>query len=114
MPEISSRSLFTPASHKPDHKRLVSYSEPYPNVELGAIESGTTHSSPTSDLGAGYGGGMRTHEEAQQNEKERLRREMETGGDRAVSFPVPSRSETGMLTPLGLQWREGDLPPYAS
>lgn len=114
MPEISSRSLFAPAPHKPGHKHLLSSSESYPNVELGTIESGTAPSSPAPDPEAGYGGGMRTHEEAQQNEKERMRREMEGEGDQEVSFPIPLRSETGILTPLGLQWRDGDLPPYAS
>lgn len=66
------------------------------------------------ELAAGYGGGMRTYMEAERNEKERLRREMENEGNNAASFPVPSTSETGILTPLGLQWRDGDLPPYAS
>ena len=63
----------------------------------------------------GYGGGMRTYDEAEENEKARLRQEMEVDEEgQVVSFPVPSTSESGILTPLGLQWRDGDLPHYAS
>ena len=57
---------------------------------------------------------MRTYEEAEQNEKARLRRESEGEEIQVVLFPIPSTSGTGVLTPLGLQWRDGDLPPYAS
>lgn len=116
IPEISSRSLSAPTS-KPDQKRLLSNSEPWPNIELGVVESATTtRSFEVSEPGPGYGGGMRTYEEAEQNEKARLRREMEMENEESqfASFPVPSTSETGILTPLGLEWREGDLPPYAS
>ena len=115
MPEISSRSLSAPSSHKPDRKRLLSDSERYSTIELGAIESGTTtrsFSMPESETG--YGGGMRTYEEAEENEKDRLRREMENQENQVVSFPIASPSGTPILTPLGLQWREGDLPPYVS
>lgn len=115
VPEVSSRSLTTPASHRLDHKRLLSTSESHPPVELGAVESGTaTRSLPVDGSEAGYGGGMRTYEEAEKNEKARLRLEMESEDHQAVSFPVPSTSEAGILTPLGLEWRDGDLPPYAS
>jgi len=116
MPEPSSRSLSMPSSHKRDHKRLLSTSEPDAAVELNAVESGTTaRSFSTPEPEAGYGGGLRTYEEAEQNEKERLRREMENEGNQAVSaFPIPSTSGTGILTPLGLEWRDGDLPPYTS
>lgn len=117
MPEVSSRRLSAaPLSHGLDNKRLLSTSEPYANVELGAVESAATipRTFAVPDPGAGYGGGMRTYEEAEENEKARLRREMESGGKMAVSFPVASTSERGILTPLGLEWREGDLPPYAS
>ena len=115
--EVSSRSPSTPTSYKTDQKRLLSNSEPWPNPELGIVESTTTVRSlkmPESDTG--YGGGMRTYEEAEENEKARLRREMEAEdeGKQAGSFPVPSTSETGILTPLGLEWRDGDLPHYAS
>ena len=117
---MAERSLSTPTSHKGDQKHLLSDSEPWPNVELGAVESRTTvRSVKMPEPETGYGGGMRTYEEAEQNEKARLRRETEGGdgedeGEQAVSFPVPSTSETVILTPLGLQWRDGDLPPYAS
>ena len=117
IPEISSRSPSTPTSHKADQKRLLSNSEPWPNVELGGVDSGTTtRSFEVSEPETGYGGGMRTYEEAERNEKERLRREtqMESEETKLVSFPVPWRSDTGILTPLGLQWRDGDRPPYAS
>ena len=58
---------------------------------------------------------MRTYEEAVENEKERLRREMENEENQVnMSFPIPSSSGAPILTPLGLQWRDGDLPPYAS
>ena len=116
MQGTSSRSLSAPTSHKADKKRLLSNSEPWSNVELGAVESTTTIRSlkmPESETG--YGGGMRTYEEAEENEKARLRRELELEDEeKEVSFPVPSTSGTGVLTPLGLQWRDGDLPPYAS
>ena len=114
MPEISTRSLSAPVSHKPDRKRLLSNPE-YSTVELCAVESRTTtrsFSMPESENG--YGGGMRTYEEAEQNEKARLREEMEIEENRLMSFPVASPSETVILTPLGLQWRDGDLPPYTS
>jgi len=115
IPEVSSRSLSTPSSHKPDYKRLLSISETDAAVELSAVEPGTTaRSFSTPEPEAGYGGGLRTYEEAEQNEKERLRREMENEGNQAVSFPIPSTSGTGILTPLGLEWRDGDLPPYTS
>ena len=56
---------------------------------------------------------MRTYEEAELNEKERLRRrETENEGDQGVSFPIPEPGGS-ILTPLGLEWRDGDLPPYA-
>lgn len=114
IPEVSSRSLSVSTSHKPEYKRLPSGSEPWPNVELGVVESAADTKMPES--AGGYGGGMRSYREAERNEKERLRREMELGNEEgnAVSFPVASTSETGILTPLGLQWRDGDLPPYAS
>lgn len=115
VPEISSRSLSTPHSYTSDYKHLLSNPEPYHNVEMGAIGSATTTLSfSIPEPEPGYGGGMRTYEEAEQNEKARLRREMETEGNGAVSFPIPSTSDTGILTPLGHQWRDGDLPPYAS
>ena len=79
-------------------------------VEIGTISRSVLVSEPE----AGYGGGMRTYEEAEGNEKARLRREMENEGTQAGSFPIPSIPETGILTPLGLQWRDGDLPPYTS
>lgn len=115
-PEVSSRSLSTPSSQRPDQKRLLSLnSEPDAAVELSAAESWmTARSFSTPEPEAGYGGGLRTYEEAEQNEKERLRREMENEGDQGVSFPVPSTSGAGILTPLGLEWRDGDLPPYTS
>ena len=114
MPEISTRSLSAPVSHKPDRKHLLSNPE-YSTVELCAVESRrTTRSFSMPESENGYGGGMRTYEEAEQNEKARLREEMETEDNRVVSFPVASPSETVILTPLGLQWRDGDLPPYAS
>lgn len=114
IPEVSSRSLSVSISHKPEYKRLSSGSETWPNVELGAVESAVDTKMPES--AAGYGGGMRTYMEAERNEKERLRREMEMENEEnnVASFPIPSTSETGILTPLGLQWRDGDLPPYAS
>jgi hypothetical protein len=114
IPEISSRSLSAPASHRPDQKRLLSTSEPDHTVELGTVgsASGTTvRSFSMPDPEVGYGGGMRTYEEAEENEKARLRREMENEADEGISFPIPS---TSILTPLGLQWRDGDLPPYVS
>lgn len=114
VPEVSSRSLSVSTFHKPEYKRLPSGSETWPNVELGAVESAADTDTKMPELAAGYGGGMRTYMEAERNEKERLRREMENEGNNAASFPVPSTSETGILTPLGLQWRDGDLPPYAS
>lgn len=114
VPEVSSRSLSVSISHKPEYKRLPSGSEPWPIVELGAVEPTADAKMPES--ATGYGGGMRTYMEAERNEKARLRQEteMENGENNSVSFPVPSTSETGILTPLGLQWRDGDLPPYAS
>lgn len=115
MPEFTSRSFSTPRSHGSDHKRLLSDSGPYQNLELSAVESATTTRSfsiPVPETG--YGGGIRTYEEAEQNEKARLRQEMETEEAQGVSFPIPSMPGTGVLTPLGLQWRDGDLPPYAS
>ena len=115
MPEVSSRSLSGPPSHKPGYKRLLSKSETYSTVELGAVESRqSTRSFSMPEPEAGYGGGTRTYEEAEQNEKARLRREMEGEENQVVPFPVPSSSGTPILTPLGLQWRDGDLPPYAS
>ena len=116
IPEISSRGLSAPPSQKPDHKHLLSNPEGYSTVELGPVESRTTtRSLSTPEPGAGYGGGMRTYEEAEENEKARLRREMENEETQVnMSFPIPSSSETPILTPLGLQWRDGDLPPYAS
>ena len=102
-------------SHVSDHKRLLSNSEPYQNVDMDGVEFGTiSRSVLVSEPEAGYGGGMRTYEEAEGNEKARLRREMESEGSQAGSFPVPSRAGTGILTPLGLEWRDGDLPPYTS
>ena len=118
VPEVSSRSPSTPTAQKGDQKRLLSNSEPWPNVELGVVESTITvgpFKMPESEIG--YGGGMRTYEEAEQYEKARLRRETEEeneGSKERVPFPVPSTSETRILTPLGLTWRDGDLPPYAS
>lgn len=117
MPEISSRSLSAPPSHNPDQKRLLSGSEPYPTAEPDALElepRTTVYSLSMPEPDVGYGGGRRTYEEAEQNEKERLRQEMENEGNQIVSSPVPSSPEAGILTPLGLQWRDGDLPPYAS
>lgn len=117
IPETSSRSLSSPTSHTTDKKRLLSNSEPWPNVELGAVESVTTiHFFNAPESETGYGGGMRTYEEAERHEKARLRREMEMeeGEKGGVSFPVPSSSDTTILTPLGLQWRDGDRPAYAS
>jgi hypothetical protein len=115
MPEVSSRSLSVPVSHKQDQKRLLSNSEPYSTVELIAVESrSSTRSFSMPEPEIGYGGGMRTYEEAEENEKARLHREMENEGNGFVSSPIPSRSGTPILTPLGLQWRDGDLPPYAS
>ena len=116
-PEVSSRSLAAPAAGKPDQRGLLSNSEIWPNVELGTVESATATSSfkmPEAEVG--YGGGMRTYEEAEENEKARLRQEVEEEDEegQVVSFPVPSTSESGILTPLGLQWRDGDLPQYAS
>jgi len=116
-PQISSRSPSTPTPHKSDQKRLLSTSGPWPNLELGLVESVTTiRSLKALESETGYGGGMRTYEEAERHEKARLRREMEVEGEGkgTASFPVASTSEAGILTPLGLQWREGDLPPYAS
>lgn len=114
-PKVSSRSLSTPSSHRPDHKRLLSTSGSDAAVELGAVESRTTTPSfSMPEPQNGYGGGLRTYEEAEQNEKARLRREMENEANQAVSPPIPSTSETGILTPLGLEWRDGDLPPYTS
>ncbi|KAF9792091.1 hypothetical protein BJ322DRAFT_12140 [Thelephora terrestris] len=116
-PEIYSRSLSVPTSSKPDYKRLPSNSEPWPNVEMGVVEPvPTARSFKSPEPEVGYGGGMRTYEEAEENEKARLRREMEMGneGNRIISSPIASMSRTGVLTPLGLQWRDGDLPPYAS
>jgi len=110
IPEISSRSL---SVSKPDYKRLSSNSEPWPNVEMGVVESTPiARSIETPEPQVGYGGGRRTYEEAEENEKERLRREieMENEDNKLVSSPIPSTS--GFLTPLGLQWRDGDLPPY--
>jgi len=113
--EISSRSISTPPSHHQDRRRLLSNSEPYSTVELSAVESrSTTRSFSMPGSETGYGGGMRTYEEAEENEKARLRRAMEDEENQVGLFPVPSSSETTILTPLGLQWREGDLPPYAS
>ena len=117
IPDISSRSLSVPPSQKPDHKYLLSNPEGYSTVELGPVESRTTTRSlsmPESE--SGYGGGMRTYEEAVENEKERLRREMENEENQVnMSLPIPSSSGAPiLLTPLGLQWRDGDLPPYAS
>lgn len=112
IPEISSRSL---SVSKPDYKRLPSNSEPWPNVEMGVVESAPIARSvdtPEPQVEVGYGGGRRTYEEAEKNEKERLRREMENEDNKLVSSPIPSASGTGFLTPLGLQWRDGDLPPY--
>jgi len=114
IPEISTRRPSTPLSHGLDRKRLLSTSESYPNVELSAVEPATATRSFAAPPGTGYGGGMRTYEEAEENEKARLRREMESGERKAASFPIPSTSGTGILTPLGLEWRDGDLPPYAS
>jgi hypothetical protein len=72
-PEISSRSLTAPTSSTTDQNRLLLNPEPWVNVELGAVESvTTTHSVNVPEPAAGYGGGMRTYEEVEQNEKERL------------------------------------------
>lgn len=117
MQGASSRSLSTSTSYIPDQKHLLSNSETWPGVELGVVEPTTiSRSFKIPELEAGYGGGTRTYEQAEQNEKARLRREleMETEESQNVSFPIPSTSETSILTPLGLQWRDGDLPPYTS
>jgi hypothetical protein len=114
-PEDSSRSLSPPAAHKGDQKRLLSNSEPWHNVESGAGMTVDSFKMPESETG--YGGGMRTYEEAERYEMTRLRRETEEGNEEekgGVSFPVPSTAETRILTPLGLAWRDGDRPPYAS
>ena len=122
VPEVSSRSPSTPTGHRGDQKRLLSNSEPWPTVELAVVEP-TMTVEPLSmpEAETGYGGGMRTYEEAERYEKERLRRKMEEETDSeeeskgaVMSFPVPSTSEARVLTPLGLAWRDGDLPPYAS
>ena len=77
---------------------------------MDAVESGTTtHSLLT---GAGYGGGMRSYDEAEGNEKARLRQEMEDVENQTGSFQGPSMSEFGVLTPHRQEWRGGDLPPY--
>jgi len=110
---VSPRRVSTAPSHVSDHKRLLSNSEPYQNVDTDGVEFGTiSRSVLVSEPEAGYGGGMRTYEEAEGNEKARLRREMENEG--SGSFPIPSMPEMGILTPLGLEWRDGDLPPYTS
>ena len=112
---VSPRKASAAPSHRSDHKRLLSNSEPYQNVDMDAVEFGTiSRSVLVSEPESGYGGGMRTYEEAEGNEKARLRREMENEGSRAGSFPIPSIPEAGILTPLGLEWRDGDLPPYTS
>lgn len=114
-PYATPRKVSAAPSHGSDHKRLLSNSEPYHNADMDAVEFGTiTHSNLVSEPEAGYGGGMRTYEEAEGNEKDRLRREMENEGSRSGSFPIPSMPETGILTPLGREWRDGDLPPYTS
>jgi len=115
-PEVSSRSLSAQPTRGLDRKRLLSSnSESESNVEMSAVESATiTQSFKVPDPETGYGGGMRTYEEAEENEKARLRREMENETDQAPSFPIPSTSGAGILTPLGLAWRDGDLPPYTS
>lgn len=113
---VTPRRVSAAPSHGSDHKRLLSNSEPYHNADMDVVEFGTiTRSTLVSEPEAGYGGGMRTYEEAEGNEKERLRREMENEGNQTGSFPIPSMPETpGILTPLGQQWRDGDLPPYTS
>lgn len=109
------RSISAVPPHGSDRKRLLSNSEPYHNADTDAVESGTTaRSLPIPEPGVGYGGGMRTYEEAEGNEKERLRRETENEADQVGSFPIPSVSGIGILTPLGQEWRDGDLPPYTS
>lgn len=101
-----------PLSQQGDYRGLSSGSGAYSPVELHTVEP-RTRSLSLPEPDAGYGGGLRTYEEAEVNEKERLRREMECEGDQGVSFPVASLSEPGILTPLGLEWRDGDLPPYS-
>jgi len=115
IPETSSRNLSGLLSPKGGYKGSLSGLEVYSPVELHAVESRatTTRSLSLPEPESGYGGGLRTYEQAEENEKERLRREMESEGDQGVSFPIASPSEPRILTPLGLEWRDGDLPPYA-
>ena len=117
MAETSSRNLSTSLSRKGGYKGLLSGLEAYSPVELHAVESraatARSFSLPESESEYGYGGGLRTYEEAEDNEKERLRRELDGEGDQGMSFPIASPSGPGLLTPLGQEWRDGDLPPYA-